>query len=300
MLNKIALLANPAASNGTALPTAVTARDRFQSLGVEVVSTVGLTAKDSLQQVEECLQQDFDAIVVCGGDGMINLALQKMAFSGVPLGIIPAGTGNDHARAYGIPLDPKKAADALVQGKTKTTDLGKLTAVNNPENTRIFGTIACQGFDSLVNERTNKMTWPSGPLRYNVASLVEISTFTSIPTRVSAEDADFFMELDATLVAIGNTTSYGGGANICPNANPTDGQFDVTIIHGMNRVEAMKNLPKYFRGDGHDEKYVTTFHTNKLRVEMGRKIPTYCDGEHFHPTPIEAEILPDAGLYLVP
>lgn len=276
------------------------ARQRFHALGIDVISISGASAEAASELAQKALDSDVDALVVCGGDGLIGLALQHQAHHEMPLGIIPAGTGNDHARMYGIPLDPAAAAEVVARGNVKVTDLGKLTAGDDPDTSVIFGTIACQGFDSLANERTNKMKWPTGRSRYTVASLLELIKFRNIPSRITIAEEEAVRELDVMLVAVGNTSSYGGGATICPTADPTDGLFDVTIVHAMKKLEALAKLGAYFKGERHDDPHVSTVRTSRIRIEMDGEIPCYADGDRFSLMPIEAEILPNAGRYLVP
>ncbi|MFE1514245.1 diacylglycerol kinase family protein, partial [Corynebacterium bovis] len=122
-VRRVALLTNPAAGKGTAVAAADAARRRFGERGVDVVSIQGASPASSRELAAQAVADDrIDALVVCGGDGLINLALQEQAGTGTPLGIIPAGTGNDHAREYRIPMDPRRAADVVVGGFTTTTD----------------------------------------------------------------------------------------------------------------------------------------------------------------------------------
>lgn len=301
MLKRIALLTNPSAGKGKALGVADIALRRFQELGVEVISDTGTSKQASAELIEGALASSVDALVVCGGDGMVNLALQKQAFHDMPLGIIPAGTGNDHARNYGIPLNPAEAAEVVARGKTKTTDLGRLISGSDPDTSMIFGTIACQGFDSLTNTRTNRMRWPTGNSRYVLAALLEFATFQKIPSRIFVEGEEAPRELDLTLIAVGNTSSYGGGAAICPKADPTDGLLDVTMIQCMSKFAAVCKLNAFFQGRNHDQATeVITLRTKKIRIEMDRPVPSCADGEFFGNTPVEVEVLPGAGHYLVP
>ena len=90
------------------------------------------------------------------------------------LGIIPAGTGNDHAREYGLPTgDPEAAANVVADGWTDTVDLGHIRGADGVD--KWFGTVMAAGFDSLVSDRTNRMRWPHGRMRYNVAMIAELS-----------------------------------------------------------------------------------------------------------------------------
>ena len=170
----------------------------------------------------------MDALVVVGGDGIVSVALQALAQSDIPLGIIPAGTGNDHAREFGIPTkDPAAAADIIVDGRAETIDLGRITGADGTD--RWFGTVMAAGFDSLVTDRTNRMRWPHGRMRYNVAMVAELSKLRLLPFRLTFDGGDE-LATDLTLAAFGNTRSYGGGMLICPDADHSDGLLDATMV----------------------------------------------------------------------
>ena len=133
------------------------------------------------------------------------------------MGIIPAGTGNDHAREYRLPTeDPEAAADVVVDGCAETVDLGRI--VDRDGVTKWFGTVMAAGFDSLVSDRTNRMRWPHGRMRYNLAMIAELSKLRLLPFRLSFDGGEEVLT-DLTLAAFGNTRSYGGGMLICPNAD---------------------------------------------------------------------------------
>jgi diacylglycerol kinase (ATP) len=305
-LQRVALLTNPHAGKGRAGLAAEIARDRFADHGIDVLTIQGADpegARDLARQMVE--DPDVDALVVCGGDGLINLALQEQAGSGVPLGIIPAGTGNDHAREYGIPTHPRRAADVIARGFTTTTDLGIMR--NDAGDEHWFGTIACAGFDSLVSDRTNRIVWPKGQMRYNISIVAEFLNFHSIPTRLVLDPGtpeERLLEENMTLVAMGNTRSYGGGMLICPDADHHDGILDITVLERMNRARAAFKFIKIFDGSFVEEAGVSTYRAKKVRIEMtdrgGQHINGYADGDCFAPLPMEVELVPGAGRYIVP
>ena len=188
----------------------------------------------------------MDALVVVGGDGIISLALQVLAQTDIPLGIIPAGTGNDHAREFGIPTkDPEAAADVVVDGGAETVDLGRIRGADGTD--RWFGTVMAAGFDSLVTDRTNRMRWPHGRMRYNVAMVAELSKLRLLPFRLTFDGGEELVT-DLTLAAFGNTKSYGGGMLICPDADHTDGLLDVTMVQSASRTQADPVVPHRVQG----------------------------------------------------
>lgn len=305
-LRRIALLTNPHAGKGGAGAAADIARDRFADHGIDVVSIQGASPEGARELAGRMVAEEgIDALVVCGGDGLINLALQEQAGTSTPLGIIPAGTGNDHAREYGIPTHPRRAADVIARGFCTTTDLGRMR--DDAGNEHWFGTIACAGFDSLVSDRTNRIRWPRGQMRYNMAIVAEFLNFHSIPTRLVLDpgtDEERVVEENMTLVAMGNTRSYGGGMVICPDADHHDGILDVTVLERMGRVKAATKFMKIFDGSFVEERGVNTYRARRVRIEMtdrgGQHINGYADGDRFAPLPMEVEVVPGAGRYLVP
>lgn len=303
-VNTIALVVNPKAGHGVALDAARKASARFTAREIDVVELQGSSPSDARRLIRRSLEGgEFDGIVVAGGDGMINLALQEQAGTGVPLGIIPAGTGNDHARQYGLPRDdPGAAADLIANGRVMTTDLGRVTPAGGPNGeAKWFGTIMCAGFDSLVSDRVNSMSWPHGRNRYNVAIVREYLNFHALPFRITLDDGTVLDER-MVLAAFGNTTSYGGGMEICPTADPTDGLMDITVIGRANRVKAALVFRKVFTGDHTGEREVTVHRTRKATVEfLGDKgMNAYADGDFMMPMPVTVEIVPGAGRYFVP
>src|ERR1700757_2411065 len=185
-IGKVTALTNPASGHGAAIRAAQTSTARLQHRGVEVVEIIGDDAQDARYLAAAALERGTDALMVTGGDGVVSNALQVLAGTDVPLGIIPAGTGNDHAREFGIPTkDPEAAADIVVDGWTETIDLGRIR--DDKGVNKWFGTVAATGFDSLVTDRANRMRWPHGRLRYYLAMLAELSQLRLLPFRLVLE-----------------------------------------------------------------------------------------------------------------
>lgn len=304
-IKRVAMITNPAAGRGEAVQAAQKARQRFSELGIDVVSLQGASAESSLQLAEAAVVDErIDALVVAGGDGLINLALQAQAQTDMPLGIIPAGTGNDHAREYNIPTgDPAKAADIIADGFWTTTDLGLITEypdneATEPSSTRWFGTVSCAGFDSLVTDRSNEMTWPKGKSRYSVAIFAEVLNWRAIPTRIVL-DHERELTDPIILCSIGNTRTYGGGMVICPQANHHDGLLDLTIMEDIGRLKALPRFGHILKGTLQAGDGISMYRAKHVRIEM----PTmncYADGDLMATLPIELEAVPGAGRYLVP
>jgi diacylglycerol kinase (ATP) len=155
-----------------------------------------------------------------------------------------------------------------------------------------FAAILSTGFDSVVNERANKLSWPKGPQRYNVAIALELPRFSPIDYEITTDTSTFSTK--AMLIAIGNGRSYGGGMLVCPQANMNDGLFDVMILEPVSKIEFLKVFPKVYSGSHLTHPRVKTFRTKKIAIHAAAI--AYADGERIGAAPISAECVLGAGL----
>ncbi|MCH9709155.1 MAG: diacylglycerol kinase [Actinomycetia bacterium] len=297
---RVTVLTNPASGHGSAPHAAERAIAQLHRRGVDVVAIAGSDAEHSRRLVHGALERGMDALVVVGGDGIISLALQVLANSDIPLAIIPAGTGNDHAREFRIPAkNPEAAADIVVDGVVETVDLGHVKSADGTE--KWFGTVMAAGFDSLVTDRTNRMRWPHGRMRYNLAMVAEMSQLRLLPFRLSFDGGEE-LAIDLTLAAFGNTRSYGGGMLICPGADPSDGLLDVTMVASASRTRLIRLFPMVFKGKHVDLDEVQTARAHSISVDClaSPKITAYADGEYVCPLPLEVSAVPGALKILRP
>ena len=234
------------------------------------------------------LQRDYSdlTLVACGGDGTVHLALNSMP-DNVALAVIPMGTGNDFSRYLGI-KDFKTALEVLATGKATALDYGLVTLANGVQR-KFLGVASC-GFDAQVNERANTYRGPSGTIKYLAALFVELSKLSPSNFTVVSDGAAMRCEL-LTLVAVGNTSSYGGGMKICPTADAVDGLFEVTYVQAVTRRLLVRVLPKVFWG-GHVS-HPKVKQEVASRVELGGdSFPVYADGELVGTGPIKVELMP--------
>jgi diacylglycerol kinase (ATP) len=296
-IGRVTMLTNPASGHGNAPHAAERACTQFQRRGVDVVEIVGRDASHARLLLDEAVEYGTDALVIAGGDGVISLALQALACTDIPLGIIPAGTGNDHAREYGLPTgNPEAATDVVCDGWAETVDLGCIRNSDGAE--KWFGTVMAAGFDSLVSDRANRMRWPHGRMRYNLAMLAELSQLRPLPFRLVLDDEKEIVA-DLTLAAFGNTKSYGGGMLICPNADHADGQLDITIVRSGSRTRLVRLFPTVFKGTHIELDEVTTDRAQTVSVESPG-INAYADGEFACALPVDVSAVSGALKILVP
>jgi diacylglycerol kinase (ATP) len=281
---RIALLVNPTSGKGRGARLLEPVAERLRSSGVDVDVVTGRDADEAFDRVRNRVAAGVDGVVAVGGDGLVNIALQVVAGTDVPLGVVPAGTGNDIARALGLSLaDPVAAVDLVVRGATRAVDLGRA-------NGRWFAGVLGSGFDSMVNERANRMSWPSGRSRYNLAILAELRTFRPVPYELVLDGETWTTE--AMLVAVGNGSSYGGGMRVCPDARLDDGLLDITVLGPISKPEFLRVFPTVYKGTHVRHPAVTVRRARQVSLTSSG-VTAYADGERVSVLPVTCDAVPD-------
>ncbi len=260
---------------------------------------MGVNAADAERRAARVVASGAKGLVVVGGDGVVHLGVNVAARSGVPLGIVASGSGNDFARAVGVDdLEVEEAvqiiADAQAAGGV-AVDLGRI------DNGRYFGCVLSVGFDAAVNARANSLPGPIGRARYPLAMLAELRAFT--PRDVVLEVDGVRHHHRGMLVAIGNASSYGGDMRICPDALLTDGLFHVTVVEEMSVLELLRLFPTVYRGTHIDHPKTTVYSGAQVRVIPARQQsgdPVFADGERVTSGQVTASVAPAALRVLVP
>jgi diacylglycerol kinase (ATP) len=300
VIGALALVINPTSGKGRGARYGERAERALREAGAEVRRIVGRDAHDAAKQARAALDAGAPALVVVGGDGMAGLGLQLVAGTGTPLGIIPAGTGNDLARCLGLPLkDPEAAARVVVAGHTAGFDLGRVTSAYAGEP-RWFGNVLACGLDSKVNERANRMRRPRGPSRYTLALLAELGPFRALPFELAVDGER--RSLNGMLIAVGNGPSYGGGMRICPQADPHDGRFQITVVSRVGKGTLLTIFPKVFSGRHVEHPVVDVVYGARVELSSGAPDPVsvWADGERIGTLPAVCETVPDALTAFVP
>ncbi|NUR62745.1 MAG: diacylglycerol kinase [Catenulispora sp.] len=289
----LVVLINPTSAKGAGARAGQRAVAALRAAGIEVTDIVGRDAADGEERAREALLKHPDApLVVVGGDGMVSAGLRLLAGDDERvLGVIPAGTGNDTARSLGIPLkDPEAAARVIIAGQTGRIDLGEATvgAGTDHEVVRRFGTVLACGLDSKVNDRANRMRWPRGKRRYDLAMLLELPRFTAPRFRIRLDDRE--LDGECMLVAIGNGPSYGGGMLICPQARMDDGRFQATVVDRVSKPTLLTIFPKVFGGRHIEHPKVNVHHAAEIELRADG-VSCWADGERIGELPVRLRTL---------
>ena len=270
------LLANPTSGGGKGERIKAKVTRSLLEKEIQFLDISGSSYESATVSLESALKlhPEAESLILVGGDGLVHLAIQKLAGTGIPVLLVPAGTGNDLARALGLDLSQPENSLELLQAKSPTSiDLG----ISNGE---YFADILSTGFDSVVNERANRMRWIRGRLKYNLAILLELPVFRPRQYHFQIDGETF--EIDAMLIAIANGQSYGGGMNV----------FDVMILEPVSKFEFLRVFPKVFKGQHVTHPRVRMLRGKRIKVEA--EAIAYSDGERMGPLPILAEIVPNA------
>jgi diacylglycerol kinase (ATP) len=296
MARHIAVLANPFAGKGRGRAAAETALQRLRERGAEVRVYAGETPADTKALAREAIAARPVAIVVVGGDGTLSGILGDLVAAELPVALVPAGTGNDLARALDLPRhDPAAAADLALDGAARRIDVGE---IRTPTGVAGFLTIAALGFDAKVSERTNRLRWPHGALRYYLALLIELVRLRPLLFAVAVDGGEVRVR-PGTLIAVGNTASYGGGMPVCAGADATDGMLDLVEVAPIGRLRLLRLFPLLLRGTHLARREVAHRRARTVTVSAPGLV-VYADGERLGEDACTISVHPSALTILTP
>lgn len=294
---RVGLLINPTAAQGTARRVGREVGQLLRLAGISVVDLSGPTAHVARARAMD-VRDTLTALVVVGGDGTASLGAEIVAQTPVRLGIVPAGSGNDLARALGVPLgDAEEAVHQLLHALSRPprpVDAIEITSTPGavPQHHSLALGNVNLGFDALVNARANSFR-RRHPLRYTAAVVRELPSFSDLPFWIEV-DGGPREDLDAALVSLCNTGVYGGGMRLAPDADLADGHLDLATLGGLRRAELLRFFPRVFRGTHHDVRgfQVRSARTVTVGLRHGRSVRAYADGDARALLPLTARVLP--------
>ena len=266
---RVLLLANPSSARGRRAQAAAEATSMLRAAGHEVVTVLTRHYQATRAVGAQILLSSPrpDVLVVVGGDGMVHLGVGLIAGTPLPLGVVPVGTGNDVARHLGLPLRDTAAAVRCIinalQPACRPCDIVTLDAIRMsrpaglaavPAHETWGMAVLSAGVDAAVNVRANTLRWPHGQARYLRAIPYELRDLAPYGYRITTDSGTW--EGPALLLAIANTSFFGGGLPIAPTARADDGLLDVIRLDPVGRGALVGHLGRLARGRHLDHRRV--------------------------------------------
>jgi YegS/Rv2252/BmrU family lipid kinase len=286
----LALLVNPSSGGGRAKALLPRVEDELDKR--HVAFRVERT-RSSQHAVDEALRAaDLGEIpVVMSGDGLIGAIGGALVGTEVPLGIIPGGRGNDLARVLDIPEDPAAAVGVVAAGHARTIDVGEVNG------NRFLG-IASVGFDSDCQDIANRTKVVRGRWVYAYSAVRALAAWK--PARFTLRIGEENLRFTGWSVAAANSTTFGGGMRLAPEASLQDGEFDIVMVGESGKLRYISNLPKVFKGTHVENEEVRIVRARSLELSASRPFAVYADGERLTELPASLRVLPQALSVLAP
>jgi diacylglycerol kinase (ATP) len=267
-----------------------------------------------------------DVILLFGGDGTVHRHLGQLVPLGLPVLVVPAGSGNDFARALGM----RRIRDSLAAwekfcsapANVRTIDLGVITPLQSPAagplttdivplekgSSRYFCCVAGVGLDVEVARQSNRLPrWLRGNGGYVLTLLPTIFKFAPLPVKIlsqdnSAQNGSWTTRSDqpTMLAAFANTPVYGGGMKIAPRAQMDDALLDVCVVGEVDPLKMFCMFPTVYTGSHLKIREVSYFQAGRIRVETEHPLDVYADGEYVCRTPAEVTVQPAALKVIIP
>ena len=296
-------LVNPASANGSTGRRWPEIARRAAASGLEGDALLSERPGHLAELAREAARDGARLLVVVGGDGSVYEVANGLA--GLPdapeVAVVPRGTGWDFVRTFGIPRDVERAVTIALEGETRVIDLGRVSyrAWDGSDAAGVFANVGSAGMSGAIAKRANETTKAlGGKLSYLWATFAVFSRWQA---------AELSIEVDAERrtgrmfdVVVANGRFFGGGMEICPEAEPDDGRFDVLTIGDVTKRDLVLTMPKIYRGSHLPHPKAELLRGSTVRVSSDSPIPIQLDGEQPGTTPVRFEVLPAALRLRVP
>jgi len=291
-MKPLGVLVNPEANRGKG--KAVGERV-FEILASHGFSAINLSAESAMAALDKSqlaiTDQEISGVIAVGGDGTIQLGANICIPNQLPLGIVPAGSGNDISRELSI--ERGNIESAMKNILSSLENPRRVDAMRVATGDREFWSIGSisAGFDALCTERANRLTWPKGSNSYIAALLLELPSFKSIRYQIEVDGEH--REIEAMLCGVANVKNFGGGMQISPQSDFADGELEVFILHKVSRPRLLKIFPSVYQGGHLKYPEVEIFRAKSVRVSNSG-FPMTCDGEIVGKAPFSVQVHPAA------
>lgn len=287
----LSLIVNPSAGDGRAgrVLADVQAALALRSLEYRVQPTRSL---EHARELALAAADNGETAVALGGDGLVGAVADALKHTDAVIGVLPGGRGNDFARVLGIPLDPGSACDVLATGEIRQLDLGAVGSAT-------FIGIASCGFDSEANRIANDTRLIRGNLVYAYGAIRALLGWkrATFEVRLDGEPAKV---LTGYTVAAANSSAYGGGMFLAPEASLEDGLLDVVLVGDVPKRTFLRLLPTVFKGEHVLQPNVEVLRAREIEISADRPFALYADGDPIGRLPITVRVLPRAVRVIVP
>ncbi|RYE94215.1 MAG: diacylglycerol kinase family lipid kinase [Myxococcales bacterium] len=299
MTPRTMLIVNPRSGSRDALEQIALVHTRLQPhLGAIEIVTTG-AAGDATSAARRAAAGPYDTVLIAGGDGTLNEVLNGVAgvaggLARLTLGVVPLGTGNDFARALGLPEDLPGALEVIVAGRRVAVDVGML-------NEHHFVNVSAGGFFAQVSSAVDgDLKSAVGPLAYLLGGASALIEHEPSPVHLVARRGGQVVERDLTmkLFAVCNARMAGGGRLIAPRALLDDGLLDVCLIEDLPTLEFLALLARFGSGEHVDDERVGYFQAESLDLSFPEPLAVNTDGELLETRECRYRVLPRAATFL--
>ncbi len=288
MTRRWTVLVNPAAGTTPTRPDEVAAV--LHGLGVEHQIVVPDGAIEARAAVRESIAAGWTNIAVVGGDGTVSMVMDEAVAAGpdVTIAVLPAGTGCDLVRTFGIPQNLTAAAKHLTTDDTYLIDV---VALEGDWGHRHFVNVAQAGAGAAAVQTAARLSRRLGASRYPLAFAARLPRFPRAQVTVTTERRTY--EADALAVIVANAQFFAGGWNVAPRATLMDGVVDIQVI-SARKTQAPALVPKVIKGTHLSDPSVRRFTASEFTIETEPGWPFEADGDLIGNTPVRGRVLPAA------
>jgi diacylglycerol kinase (ATP) len=293
-------LVNPASANGATAKRWPKLRARAAELGL-VGDELLSERPGHLTELAREAAGEGRLLVVVGGDGTLNEVANGVVGTDAEVAVLPNGTGQDFGRTHGIPTKFDDAVGVAVSGRPRAVDLGRAVfrGPGGEEVTQIFANVGSVGMSGAVAARANSMSKAlGGRATFYYALVREFARWKNTEVTVSCDGEERRGPMHDVIVANGRW--HGGGMKLAPDADASDGLFDVVLIGDVTKLDFMTTSPKLYSGGHIGHPRVDVLRGAVLTVDGASPLPLELDGEVAGTTPARFEVLPGALRLRVP
>jgi YegS/Rv2252/BmrU family lipid kinase len=302
----VMVICNPVSGSGKGLALLSVLRRKLDDADVRYASEVTQRRGDAARLAHGAVVSGCSSIIAIGGDGTLFEVVNGMMSQnepGVPfgfgndvaVGLVQAGRGSDFGRSIGIPTDPQAACERILQGRTVTIDLGfvSYSSFRGEKRARYFANAAGMGFDAEVTVRANSgPKGLGGTIPYLSSLFMTLGTYRNKHVEVKVDGEAWRAQVNSIIVA--NGQYFGGGMKIAPEAQLSDGEFDVVVLGDLGKIDLVRNVPRVYDGSHVAHPKVRVMSGKTIEVESPDHLLLQADGEVLGTAPATFTLVPSA------